>query len=428
MAPHADPPSAPLFRRQALAHAGTRTHGDIVLALPVSHLWLTGFFVLIALALIAFLASASVTHKVRAPGVLLPSQAWARVLSTQAGVLTEQHVQEGQTVQPGELLFVLSSERASASEGDAVRKVSSLLRARRESLQRDSDQMRLQSSQTLAATQARVDELRAEARRIDEQIALQRSRIALAEATRQRYAELQAAKFVSMAQLQDKQAELLTQQQARLELERGRAAREREAATAQAELQRLRVQAERDQQALLRQLDELRQELAENEARRELQIRAPQAGVVSALNAQRGQAVAAGQPLATVMPADAPLQAELYLPSRAIGFVQPGMAVQLRHEAYAYQKFGMSRGRVQDVARSAMRADELAQQGVVAPASLTAEPLYRVRVALEQQSLLAYGEQRPLKPGTAVEASIELEHRKLYEWVLAPLLALRQRV
>lgn len=428
VAPDDAPPNASLFRQQALAHAASRPHGEIVLALPVSHRWLTGFFVLIALGLLAFLACASVTHKVRASGVLLPSHGWLRVLAPQGGVISEQRIAEGQAVQAGEVLFVLSSERASASEGEATRKISSLLRARRDSLQRDAAQAQLQASQTLAATQQRIDQLQAEARRIDEQIALQHSRVALAEATRRRYAELQAAQFVSPAQLQDKQAELLAQQQARLELERHRAAREREAKAAQAELQGLRVQAERDQQALQRQLDELGQDLAENEARREVQIRAPQAGTVSALGAQLGQAVTAAQPLATVMPADATLQAELYLPSRAIGFVQIGMPVLLRHEAYAYQKFGMSRGRVREIGRSAIRAEELAQQGVVAPASLSAEPLYRVRVALEQQSLTAYGEQRPLKAGTAVDASIQLERRRLYEWVLAPLYGLRGRL
>lgn len=425
--PNHGPPSAPLFRQQALAHAGSRAHGGIVLALPVSHRWLTGFFVLIAAGLIAFLAFASVTHKVRARGVLLPSQGWMRVLAPQAGVVSEQYVSEGQPVQAGEVLFVLSSERASASEGDAARKVSALLRARRDSLQQETLQAQRQASQAQAATQTRIEELQAEARRIQEQIVLQQSRVALAEATRQRYSDLQAAQFVSPAQLQDKQAELLAQQQARLELDRQRAARESEARAAQAELLRQRAEAEREQQALQRQFDELGQDLADNEARREVQVRAPQAGTVSALNVQQGQSVTPGQPLATVMPAGDTLQAELYLPSRAIGFVQLGMPVLLRHEAYAYQKFGMSRGEVREIARSAMRADELAQQGVVAPASLSSEPLYRVRVALAQQSLKAYGEPRPLKAGTAVDASIQLEERRLYEWVLAPLYTLRGR-
>lgn len=422
------PPPAPLFRWQALDHASARAQGHIVLARPVSHAWLTGLFVCIALALIAFLAGFSLTRKVRAPGVLLPTQGLVRVMAPQAGVITEQRVREGQVVRAGEPLFVLSSERASASEGEAVRKVSSLLRARGDSLRQDAAQLRQQAGQAQRAAQARIEGLQAEGRRIQEQTALQRRRIALAEATLQRYAELQAAHFVAPAQWQDKQGELLTQQQALLDLERAHAMRAREASAAQADLEQLRLQAERDQQASLRQLAEVEQELAENEARREVLVRSPREGTVGAVAAQAGQAVTGAQPLATVLPLDATLEAELYLPSRAIGFVRVGAPVLLRHEAYPHQKFGLSQGRVREIAPTAMRADELAQQGVVAPASLSAEPLYRVRVALDQQSLTAYGIQHPLKAGTAVDASLALDHRRLYEWILEPLYTLRGRL
>lgn len=421
----AAPPPAPLFRQQALNHASARLHGDIVLARPVSHAWLTGFFAFIALGLIAGLASLSVTRKVQASGVLLPSQGLVRVVSPQAGLITEQRVSEGQAVRAGEVLFVLSGERASPSEGEAVRRVSALLRSRRDSLQQDAAQVRLQAGQSLDAAQARLDSLTAEGQGIQAQIALQQRRVALAEATLQRYADLQAAHFVSPAQWQDKQGELLAQQQALLDLERARATRARDAAAASAEVQRLRVQAERDQQAQQRQLAELEQDLAENEARRELVVRSPQAGTVSAVAAQLGQAVAAAQPLATVLPADATLQAELYAPSRAIGFVQVGMPVLLRHEAYAYQKFGMSQGRVLEIAQTAMRADDWGPAGGLTPAALPPEPLYRIRVALDRQSVTAYGVEHPLKAGAAVQASIALDHRRLAEWILEPLYTLR---
>jgi membrane fusion protein len=51
-------------------------------------------------------------------------------------------------------------------------------------------------------------------------------------------------------------------------------------------------------------------------------------------------------------------------------------------------------------------------------------PLYQVLVSLEAQDVIAYGEPRDLRAGMAVEADVLLETRRLYEWVLEPLLSL----
>lgn len=56
------------------------------------------------------------------------------------------------------------------------------------------------------------------------------------------------------------------------------------------------------------------------------------------------------------------------------------------------------------------------------------EPLYRVRVRLERQSITTYGQAQPLKAGMALDASVLLERRKLYEWVLEPLYSISGKV
>ena len=53
-------------------------------------------------------------------------------------------------------------------------------------------------------------------------------------------------------------------------------------------------------------------------------------------------------------PSDSDLQAELYAPSRAAGFLGVGQEVLLRYEAYPYQKFGHYRGRVSAVSQTAL--------------------------------------------------------------------------
>ena len=89
------------------------------------------------------------------------------------------------------------------------------------------------------------------------------------------------------------------------------------------------------------------QELAESESLRQLVIHAPQAGVVTAIVAEAGQTADPGRALLSIVPAGAVLQAHLYAPSRAIGFIRVGDTVRLRYQAYPYQKFGQAQGVVQ---------------------------------------------------------------------------------
>ena len=412
----------PLFRSQALEHMKARQYGTVMLASPVSHRILTAFFVCIALCIIGFFIMFSTTRKVQGTGVLLPTAGVVRVVPVQGGVITEKRVKVGQTIKAGQIVFVLSSERSSASNESTEKKISALLERQLVSLRSELKHSELQGAQRVAAAQQRVRDIMAESERAIGQISLQKSRVSLAEQAFKRYSELEATKYVSSAQLQDKQGELLDQRQRLADLERVHAASQREMAAAKADLKDLQLQAQREVSVLGRNANTLEQNLTENEARRELLVSAPVDGVVAALTAEVGQTVAPGATLASVLPQGAQLEAEIYVPSRSIGFVKPDMQVLLRYQAYPYQKFGQYRARVREVADTSMLPQELGL-----PLSASPEPLYRIRLVLDSQTIQAYGKHLPLKSGMVIEASIHLDHRRLYEWILEPLFSMTGR-
>jgi membrane fusion protein len=129
----------------------------------------------------------------------------------------------------------------------------------------------------------------------------------------------------------------------------------------------------------------------------------------------------------TLVPAGARLEARLYGPSRAIGFVRPGQRVLLRYEAFPHQKFGRYEGVVRSVSRSTVGAAELGGEEATLPGLAPGEPVYRVTVELASQTATAYGEQVALQPGMKLEADILIVTRTLYEWVLDPLHSLTGR-
>ena len=126
--------------------------------------------------------------------------------------------------------------------------------------------------------------------------------------------------------------------------------------------------------------------------------------------------------LLSIVPQHAELLANLYVPSRAIGFIRPNDKVVLRYQAYPYQKFGHAGGKIVSVAKTALGKQELAGLGIIfADAALLNEPAYLIKVKLDKQSIRVYGEEKPLQIGMVVEADVLHERKKLYEWALDPL-------
>lgn len=119
------------------------------------------------------------------------------------------------------------------------------------------------------------------------------------------------------------------------------------------------------------------------------------------------------------------LVAHLYGPGHAVRFVQAGQPVRLRLAAYPYPTFGMARGAIESVSPEPMNGrDSSAGSGSVS-SGLTrgSEPVYVITVALEKQSIAAYGSTRPLQPGMTLEADVVQERRRIWEWLLEPALS-----
>jgi membrane fusion protein len=170
-----------------------------------------------------------------------------------------------------------------------------------------------------------------------------------------------------------------------------------------------------------RDLAQLEQERVQTQAQGTLAINAPVTGVIATQMVKPGQAVQAGQPLMSLLPGDGKLEVELLVPSRAIGFIQPGDKVLLRFQAFPYQKFGHQTGKVERISRSALSANELGS-------NQQTEPFYRVTVALAKQSVTAYGKAEGLKPGMLLDADILGKKRRLIEWVFEPLYSIKGKV
>jgi membrane fusion protein len=58
--------------------------------------------------------------------------------------------------------------------------------------------------------------------------------------------------------------------------------------------------------------------------------------------------------------------------------------------------------------------------------SLFTNNLYSIKVRLEKQAIDAYGQAQSLKPGMTLEADILQDRRRIWEWIIEPVLAVSQ--
>jgi len=168
-----------------------------------------------------------------------------------------------------------------------------------------------------------------------------------------------------------------------------------------------------DVNSIRQQLVELSEQMREAEASSTHVIVSPLYGRVNAIQVKEGERVDPSLPLMTISPLEGDLIGELFLPSRAIAFVETGQSVNLKYDALPYQKFGLGQGTIRSISATTFHPSEL---GVI---TTNLEPLYRIEVDLAEQAIGAFNREIPLQSGMELTADIILERRRLSEWLLA---------
>ncbi len=411
-----------LFRQEAIDAQREKLLGEVSSARPVP-LWVfTTLAVTFAAALAVFAFTGEYTRRERVEGFLSLDAGAARLLAPESGSIADLLVKEGDEVDVGTPIARLSLERSTVSGVTSIELVQRELKERLATLDSEIEQGRRLAEQQTQQFKVRIDNLRKELVQLDSEIRLQQTRVASAKQDLQRTLDLVKEKFVSDSALTVKRNELLDQESKLAALRRQRLGVERDLNNAVAELPTVETKTRQSVDQLMRQKSELQQGMVQEDAKRETLIRAPIAGVITNIAAARGESVAADALLATVLPRGSGLQAQLLVPTRAIGFIQPGNEVVLRYEAFPFQRFGQHRGTVASVGRTVWSpGDKLGPMTV-------REPVYRIDVTLERQTIAAGGQELALKPGMLVGADILLEKRTVFEWVFEPVLEFRERL
>jgi hemolysin D len=197
------------------------------------------------------------------------------------------------------------------------------------------------------------------------------------------------------------------------------AAKVKEAKAAIASLQQQRQQAtaefERDRMKELTEVESkvkaLTEDLTKADQRRSLQrILSPVDGVVQQLQVHTiGGVVEAAKPLMQIVPDGAPVEIEVKILNKDIGFVHEGQAAIIKMEAFPFTRYGTLDGDVIEVSDDAIEDEKLGL-------------LFTARIAVPNAKLQVDDKMLPLSPGMMASVEIKTGRRTMMEHVLSPVM------
>ncbi|MBV8911592.1 MAG: HlyD family type I secretion periplasmic adaptor subunit [Acetobacteraceae bacterium] len=421
---------------------------------PVLHAARPVTWMVVTLVGACFAASAliPIDKVVTAPGRIIAENPTSVVQPLETAIIRSINVHEGDTVKKGELLARLDPTFATADMGAMQSQVASL--------QAEVDRLQAEASGTdyhpadgssAAVLQGAIFVQRKAERaykneNYTQKISSLQNQVQRALSDVYGYSErLKVAAEVEARRLElerDKVGSTLNRLAAtdsRLEVKRGLDNAAAQAAQADRDLKALeaerdaynqnwRAQVGQDLTEATRKLSDAQENLKKAVLRRQLvELRADQDSVVlNVAKVSPGSVMQSGEQLITLVPVDAPLEAEVNIPGSEAGFVHPGNPVNIKLDTLPYTQYGTVTGTVRVVSPDSFAANQDDQQqpkrGVQQSRPVGGSTYYRARLTLDESKLHDTPDGFRLIPGMPLNADVKVGKRTLVSYLLGRVL------
>lgn len=407
-----------MFRPEAIERQRGRLSGNVHLFVPISwHLIGYGLLAIVTASLL-FLFLGSYARVETVTGQIEPDLGSAAIMPTRAGIITSIPISEGTSVRAGAPVATIRAEEIDAGGGTGPEKVLAALKERDGRLAAQGQSILTGASATRARLLGQQQGLRAELAALDKQIDAQQHLIQTAQDDWVRVQAVAQRGFISKRELQAREDLLTSRQQQLAALVQTRA----DKAATLGGTDRAIEEAVSQAQATAAGIAGSRASVAQKEydvaASRGYTLTAPVSGIVTALMARIGQSAQTSTSLMTIVPAGAHLQAWLYVPTQAAGFLTIGQDVRLQIDAFPFARFGTVPAKIVKISNAAINHPTSSGQ---------AEPVYLVTASIADPGIHAFNHYQHLQPDMTLTARIITEKRSLAEWLFEPILAVRRR-
>lgn len=413
-----------LFRVQALESQKNNLYGDVFLKPKLSHVVVSASLSVWVVLVGIWLYSSQYGRSETVQGWLEPSSGAIKIFSdVNHGIVKELLVTEGQKVKKGQSLMVINGDRVLENGQHLENKIIEEYKEQKKQLGqqviRTKSIFNLQEKDIIQ----QIDSAKADLLYLDSQIETVNQRFDLVKNRADNLKKIQLKGHVSVLEannILEQQLDLKSDLQS---LQRSKINQTNRIHQLQIQLSLLPEERANSLSNLNKELSDLTQRIAQYHAQEATVIKAFKSGIVSNLQIKEGQTIDMQRPVMTIVPDDSILEANLLVPVRAVGFVTPELELDIRYNAYPYQKFGIYKGEITHVSKAVLLPNEINNAAVAVQ-----EPVYLIKAKLDSEKIHAYGQLLPLKAGMTLSADINLGNRTLIEWLLEPILTLKGKL
>ncbi|MDO9518679.1 MAG: HlyD family efflux transporter periplasmic adaptor subunit [Pseudohongiella sp.] len=406
-----------LFRREVLGVQRDHFFGDAVfyqpLTLRVLLLSAAGFFFVVA----GFAASASIKQTENVRGFIYATNGEVKVYGNRSGVVEKLHVSNGQLVSQGQALVSLIEpgydQTGDAAKQAIIRRIEHQISHLEARLLLSAERQRLAYDQSEKRELALREEILIRAEEYD----LSMLQLEMAEGDYARLERLWERGAISESELTHGKASLISMrksfQNMRMALQS--TARLKEDSRHGAAVEQARLKDE--QIALQISLSQLEQRREEALYEQNFTVAAPVSGRINNLLLSRGDQLDPHRPFVSIV-ADAPdYEAQIFVPSRALGKIKAGQKVLLNYDAFPYQQYGSYEAVVSSIGTAVIDPREH-----LIPLDIN-EPVYLIKA-----ELLPLRHNLSLRSGMQFSAQLVTGQRTILQGIMEPLTSLARRL
>lgn len=411
-----------LFRQEATEHQRAKWAGKALLitGLPA---WCFGILsFLFILIFLSFLLFSNYTRRVNVYGEIITSPRSVNVFAPQQGFISERFVEVGQAVKKDQRLYLLDVSRVTDTG-----KVSANTRLALENqlIHVDSIILKLQDNKRMTLENLRSQKKQYELAHMQSKQLLDNARegVVFAQDNMRSYKEYQQRGLITKDQLSGQTYSFYQQQSLFQNLHSQHIQESLQITNLESDIVTRAADFDNQISQYQFQRNDLQRQLAEADASGALIVNAPSDGRIESLSVTPGQMVNSGDSLVQIIPSNgAVYQLVLWLPNSSVPYVAAGDAINIRYDAFPYEKFGQFPGRIESIAYVPASIQEMStySSSPVHQPSVQTASFYKVTVSLDKTYISYQGKALQLTNGMRAQSTLFLEKRPLYQWMFSP--------
>lgn len=407
-----------MFRKEALEHQKWKSTAVLLSSIPSWLVFLLSF--VITISFILYVTFGSYTRRATILGEVVMQPHPIVLSASKSGYISERYVEINQPIRKGDPLFKITLDRITDSGNVGINSINSL----KEQIKKLDNIIQLvkeNKKETLANLEKQIEKNRkiyVDTKKYFEEVSKSTEEYRL---TLKKYEDLMKKGYSSNDEVALQRSRYFDQKSLRNSLQEKLIQQESAIISLENEIESRKTDFQNQIIRYELQQNDLEIRLLEFESVSELIVNAPLDGLVESVSVTVGQVIREGDALAQMIPSNkGKYQLVMWVPNSAISFIQPEDKINIRYEAFPFEKFGQFNGVIKYISTIPASLQELAFYKNI-PTTDPNNPLYKIVVEIADQRVEYNNTSLSFLSGMKAEATIFLENRKLYEWMLFPL-------